>query len=201
MSAPHTCIVNLYISPEMDKNADWRLRSCIFAWGQIEKYMKDGVCIGHLSEELKPYGLLQGLYCLRKKLENFKEIPYDIFMQGVKQGINEGQHEVEQMLLSVQHMLSQIEQEILSLEKSVDLDVIKSILAKHQANPQPDFTDVQSLLEQIKVLPLVDRVKRRSEVRDFITGTLIARKTWEGEGYLPHTLTCETDVLCGRFCD
>lgn len=202
MSTLHTCLGNPCISPEISMSADWRLKDCILAYTQIvEKYMTVGVRIDHLPKELRDYGCLQGLRLLRKKLEYFKDIPYYIFTQGVKQGIREGQAEVEKMMSSVQHMLSQIEQEIGHLEKSVVHDVVKSILAKHQANPQPDFTDVEYLLDQIKGLPLVDRVKRRSEVRDLITRTLIARKTWKGEGYLPHTLTCETDMLVGRFCD
>jgi hypothetical protein len=198
MSAPHMCLGEPCISP---KNADWRLSNCCLDYTRMKKYTTDGVCIDHLPQELRGWGYLQGLGSLKKKLEFFKTIPYHNFTQGVKQGIREGQAEVEKMMSSVQHMLSQIEQEIFHLEKSVDHDVVKSILAKHQANPQPDFTDVESLIEHIKVLPPVERVKRRSEVRDFITRTLIARKTWEGEGYLPHILTCETDVLCGRFCD
>lgn len=195
MSTLHTCLGKPRISPE---NADWRLKDCILAYTQIvEKYMRDGVCIDHLPPELRDYGCLQGLGLLRKRLTYFIEIPYHNFTQGVKQGISE----VNQMLLSVQHMLSQIEQEIGHLEKSVDHVVVESILAKHQANPQPDFTDVELLLVQNNALPYDERVKRRSEVRDSITKTLIARKAWKGEGYLPHTLTCETDMLFERFCD
>ena len=210
MSAPHTskCPEQPHISPEqphispdMLKKVGWRFGNCICARIQIDEYMRNGVRTDHLSQELQGWGHLQGLHCLRKKLEYFKTIPYYAFTQGVNEGVCEGQAEVEKMMSSVLHMLSQIEQEILHLEKSVDLDVVKSILAKHQVNPEPDFTDAEHLLVQNNALPYDERVKRRSEVRDSITKTLIARKAWKGEGYLPHTLKCETDILCGRFCD
>lgn len=179
---------------------------CEREWAQIIKYMEGGVCIGHLSEELKIWGLLQGLNSLKGKLEFFKVVPYNNFTREVKRGICEGEPEVEQMVSSVNdmleqlnHMLDQLNNQIVHLEQSVDTDVVKSILAKHQAKPQPDFTDMQSLPKRDKVLSLVEHEKWRSEARDIITKTLIARKTWEGEGYLPRTLKCDTEMLCEHF--
>ena len=197
MSALHTCECL-----EMHMNVDWRLRDCIKAWEKIVGiYMKNGVCVDHLLQELWGWGNLQGLRQLKERLEHFKTFPYYIFKQGVKEGFCEGQAEVEKMMSSVLHMHSQIEQEILHLEKSVNLDAVKSILAEHQANPQPNFTEALNLLEGINVLPLAEQVKRRSEVRESIAKTLIARMIWEGEGYLPYDLTCDVDIIYGKLFD